>query len=153
MSLLDTFVQVFVFDTRQADAAFKHVQRSTDDIIDGMKQAQHEADKAAKSVSDFASGTETSVAALAQKTLGVLGILLGVSSIFSESVSRAEEVEALDKLGKKINVATADVDAFAGSVAELGGRGKALRLICRQWQKPLAAPRTQWKKFSLQQIK
>ena len=121
MSLLDTFVQVFEFDTRQADAAFKNVQRSTDDIIDGMKQAQHEADKAAKSVSDFASGTETSVAALAQKTLGVLGVLLGVSSIFSESVSRAEEVEALDKLGKKINVATADVDAFAGSVAELGG--------------------------------
>ncbi|MCU8587256.1 hypothetical protein [Erwinia pyrifoliae] len=121
MSLLDTFVQVFEFDTRQADAAFKNVRRSTDDIIDGMKRAQHEADKAAKSVSDFASGTETSVAALAQKTLGVLGELLGVSSIFSESVSRAEEVEALDKLGKKINVATADVDAFAGSVAELGG--------------------------------
>lgn len=121
MSLLDTFVQVFEFDTRQADAAFKHVQRSTDDIIEGMKQAQHEADKAAKSVSDFASGTETSVAALAQKTLGVLRLLLGVSSVFSESVSRAEEVEALDKLGKKINVATADVDAFAGSVAELGG--------------------------------
>ena len=53
MSLLDTFVQVFEFDTRQADAAFKNVQRSTDDIIDGMKQAQHEADKAAKSVSDL----------------------------------------------------------------------------------------------------
>ncbi|WP_168404758.1 hypothetical protein [Erwinia amylovora] len=121
MSLLDTFVQVFEFDTRQADAAFKNVQRSIDDMIDGMKQAQHEADKAAKSVFGFASGTETSVAALAQKTLGALGRLLGVSSIFSESVSRAEDVEALDKLGKKINVATADVDAFAGSVAELGG--------------------------------
>lgn len=40
MSLMDTFVQVFEFDTRQADGAFDRVQRSTDDIIDGMKQAQ-----------------------------------------------------------------------------------------------------------------
>lgn len=121
MSLLDTFVQVFEFDTRQADAAFKHVQRSTDDIIGGMKQAQHAADKAAKSVSDFASGAEESFTSLAKKALGVMGISMGLSAIFSESVSRAEEVEALDKLGKKINVTTADVDAFAGSVAELGG--------------------------------
>lgn len=39
MSLMDTFVQVFEFDTRQADGAFDRVRRSTDDIIDGMKKA------------------------------------------------------------------------------------------------------------------
>lgn len=45
MSLMDTFVQVFEFDTQQADKAFDKVQRSTDDIIDGMKQTQAAAEQ------------------------------------------------------------------------------------------------------------
>ena len=48
MSLMDTFVQVFEFDTRQADSAFDRVQRSTDDIIDGMRQAQTAAQQGAR---------------------------------------------------------------------------------------------------------
>ena len=40
MALLDTFVQVFEFDTRQADDALNRVSKSTDDIIAEMKKAQ-----------------------------------------------------------------------------------------------------------------
>lgn len=277
MSLMDTFVQVFEFDTRQADSAFDRVQRSTDDIIDGMKQAQTAAQQGADSlggvftelwqslqglsgehVVDFSTnaadvaeqtgavkaqvdavtdslselesqqagsdagwqdiqasltGTEAgyqalvqavaalssdtavltdeesrgnavrqlaggiikalqgdykeliriaeearrkgieageseadtqkkvqgeldktngkyrnageSVAGFAKKALTAVGLFMSASALVGESVARAAEIESLDKFGKKINVAAADVDAFAGSVAELGGTREA----------------------------
>lgn len=277
MSLMDTFIQVFEFDTRQADSAFNRVQRSTDDIIDGMKQAQtaaqqssdslggvftelwqslqglsgdhsvdfstnaadvaeqtgavkeqvdsvtgalselnvqqdktgagwqntqtslagaeegyqaliqavaalssdttvltdaesrgnavrrlaggiikalqgdyrelgriaEEAGKnsvaagssevaAQKKVQDALSKTDEqyrkageSVAGFAKKALAAVGLFMSASALVGESVARAAEIESLDKFGKKINVATADVDAFAGSVAELGGTREA----------------------------
>lgn len=277
MSLMDTFVQVFEFDTRQADSAFDRVQRSTDDIIDGMKQAQTAAQQGADSLGgvftelwqslqglsgehavDFSTnaadvaeqtgavkaqvdavtdslselesqqagsdakwqdiqasltGTEAgyqalvqavaalssdtavltdeecrgnavrqltggiikalqgdykeliriaeearrkgieageseadtqkkvqgeldktngkyrnageSVAGFAKKALTAVGLFMSASALVGESVARAAEIESLDKFGKKINVAAADVDAFAGSVAELGGTREA----------------------------
>ncbi|STZ15558.1 Uncharacterised protein [Morganella morganii] len=277
MSLMDTFVQVFEFDTRQADSAFDRVQRSTDDIIDGMKQAQTAAQQGADSLGgvftelwqslqglsgehavDFSTNaadvaeqtgavkaqidavtgalsdltaqqgengagwqnTQTalagaeegyqtliqavaalssdtavltdeesrgnavrqlaggiikalqgdykeliriaeearrkgieageseadtqkkvqgeldktngkyrsageSVAGFAKKALTAVGLFMSASALVGESVARAAEIESLDKFGKKINVATADVDAFAGSVAELGGTREA----------------------------
>ena len=277
MSLMDTFVQVFEFDTRQADSAFDRVQRSTDDIIDGMKQAQNAAQQGADSLggvftelwqslqglsgehaADFSTnaadvaeqtgavkaqvdavtdslselesqqagsdagwqdiqasltGTEAGyqalvqavaalssdtavltdeesrgnavrqltggiikalqgdykeliriaeearrkgieageseadtqkkvqgeldktngkyrnagefVAGFAKKALTAVGLFMSASALVGESVARAAEIESLDKFGKKINVAAADVDAFAGSVAELGGTREA----------------------------
>lgn len=277
MSLMDTFVQVFEFDTRQADSAFDRVQRSTDDIIDGMKQAQTAAQQGSDSLGgvftelwqslqglsgehavDFSTnaadvaeqtgavkaqvdavtdslselesqqagsdakwqdiqasltGTEAgyqalvqavaalssdtavltdeesrgnavrqlaggiikalqgdyrelgriaedvgkksvaagnsevvtqkkvqnelnktdtqyqkageSVAGFAKKALAAVGLFMSASALVGESVARAAEIESLDKFGKKINVAAADVDAFAGSVAELGGTREA----------------------------
>lgn len=203
MSLLDTFVQVFEFDTSQADNAFDRVQRSTDDIIDGMKKAGQSGTEASGSISEAMSAlSETltaaadefsdltvtekdnsktkemaagvikaleadysrfidtmrtkgipaaieeakaqsslqdalkktdekyqkageSVAGFAKKALGAVGVFMSLSAIISESVSRSADIEAMDKFGKKINVATADVDAFAGSMAELGGTREA----------------------------
>lgn len=63
----------------------------------------------------------SSVAGFATKALGAVGIVMSIGTIFSESVSRSQEIETLDKLGKQIGVATADVDAFSGAIAELGG--------------------------------
>ncbi|PCQ33858.1 hypothetical protein CQA21_10120 [Proteus mirabilis] len=63
----------------------------------------------------------SSVAGFATKALGAVGIVMSIGTIFAESVSRSQEIETLDKLGKQIGVATADVDAFSGSIAELGG--------------------------------
>ncbi|HGN1931755.1 TPA: hypothetical protein ACKRWR_003616 [Proteus mirabilis] len=63
----------------------------------------------------------SSVAGFATKALGAVGIVMSIGSIFAESVSRSQEIETLDKLGKQIGVATADVDAFSGAIAELGG--------------------------------
>ncbi|MGJ7406708.1 hypothetical protein, partial [Morganella morganii] len=66
-----------------------------------------------------------SVAGFAKKALTAVGLFMSASALVGESVARAAEIESLDKFGKKINVATADVDAFAGSVAELGGTREA----------------------------
>lgn len=273
MSLMDTFVQVFEFDTRQADKAFDKVQRSTDDIIEGMKKTQEAAEQSSLTFGsvmnelwqslqglsgehtiDFSTNAEevsaqtdvvksqldsvstalvalneqrevtdagwsetqstlgeldehyqllhgdiaqlstgmvelehtesqsvetkrlanaiiqalqgnykelilivdemrakgieaansevkaqsavqkaldntdakyqktgNTVVSFAKKALGAVGLLMGATAMVSESVTRSAEIESLDKLGKKINVATADVDAFAGSMAELGG--------------------------------
>ncbi|MEM8110250.1 hypothetical protein Q4S27_14000, partial [Morganella morganii subsp. sibonii] len=66
-----------------------------------------------------------SVAGFAKKALTAVGLFMSASALVGESVARAAEIESLDKFGKKINVAAADVDAFAGSVAELGGTREA----------------------------
>ncbi|HEK3016256.1 coiled-coil domain-containing protein [Proteus mirabilis] len=63
----------------------------------------------------------SSVAGFATKALGAVGIVMSIGTIFAESVSRSQEIETLDKLGKQIGVVTADVDAFSGAIAELGG--------------------------------
>lgn len=63
----------------------------------------------------------SSVAGFATKALGAVGIVMSIGTIFAESVSRSQEIETLDKLGKQIGVATEDVDAFSGAIAELGG--------------------------------
>ncbi|SFN98173.1 hypothetical protein [Xenorhabdus japonica] len=274
MSLLDTFVQLFEFDTRQADAAFNRFRRSTDDIIADMKKAQEAATDGAGSVgrfvqelaatlqdvsggesfdidvnihdthekltsvrtqiselesaiatldsqreqanqgmqdsgdtvtqlnaqyaqlqneltalngelnnlteaekknlkakesvdaivaslhADYAQFIETmrtkgiqaaideakaqshlqsmltetegkykaageSVAGFATKALGAVGVVMSIGSIFADAVSRSQEIEALDKLSQRIGIATADMDAFSGAMAELGGSREA----------------------------
>ncbi|MDD9339606.1 MAG: hypothetical protein PV362_08120 [Providencia heimbachae] len=63
MSLMDTFVQVFEFDTRQADSAFDKVQRSTDDIIADMKLVSENAKGGITSLTGFLSQVASSLQA------------------------------------------------------------------------------------------
>lgn len=89
--------------------------------VDTQKKIQNELDK----TNDKYRKAGESVAGFAKKALAELGPFMGASAIVGEAVSRAAEIESLDVFGKKIHVATADVDAFAGSVAELGGTREA----------------------------
>ncbi|MTC34941.1 hypothetical protein GKR67_09975 [Providencia alcalifaciens] len=84
-------------------------------------KAQSEVQKALDNTDAKYQKTGSTVVSFAKKALGAVGLLMGATAMVSESVTRSAEIESLDKLGKKINVATADVDAFAGSMAELGG--------------------------------
>lgn len=95
--------------------------------VKGIEAATSEI-KAQQSVQKALENTETkyqqagnTVMSFAKKALGAVGLLMGATALVGESISRSADIETLDKLGKKINVATADVDAFAGSMAELGG--------------------------------
>ncbi|HHR6573416.1 TPA: hypothetical protein ACS8DH_000854 [Providencia alcalifaciens] len=84
-------------------------------------KAQGEVQKALDNTNAKYQKTGNTIVSFAKKALGAVGLLMGATAMVSESVTRSSEIESLDKLGKKINVATADVDAFAGSMAELGG--------------------------------
>lgn len=84
-------------------------------------KAQGEVQKALDNTDAKYQKTGNTVVSFAKKALGAVGLLMGATAMVSESVTRSAEIESLDKLGKKINVATADVDAFAGSMVELGG--------------------------------
>ncbi len=84
-------------------------------------KAQGEVQKALDNTNAKYQKTGNTIVSFAKKALGAVGLLMGATAMVSESVTRSAEIESLDKLGKKINVATADVDAFAGSMAELGG--------------------------------
>lgn len=167
MSLLDTFVQVFEFDTSQADAGFNRIDVSIDDLIESMKKAQEASDNASDEIDNVGSAvgslseqyqryaeivrtkgvkaaleearaqaqlrrelnnttearneTGASIASLGTRLLAFAGITASVTSAVSDAINRAAEIESLDNLGRKIHVATEDVDAFVGSVAELGG--------------------------------
>ncbi|WP_265494788.1 hypothetical protein [Providencia heimbachae] len=84
-------------------------------------KAQSEVQKALDNTEAKYQKTGNTVISFAKKALGAVGLLMGATALVGESISRSAEIESLDKLGKKINVATADVDAFAGSMAALGG--------------------------------
>lgn len=66
MSLMDTFVQVFEFDTKQADSAFEKIRRSTDDIIADMKRVSENAKGGIASLTDFLSQVTLSLQVGAQ---------------------------------------------------------------------------------------
>ncbi|HHE6469924.1 TPA: hypothetical protein ACPFI9_002483 [Providencia rettgeri] len=84
-------------------------------------KAQSQVQKALDNTEAKYQKTGDTVMSFAKKALGAVGLLMGATALVGESVSRSAEIESLDKLGKKINVATEDVDAFAGSMAALGG--------------------------------
>ncbi|HFK9511833.1 TPA: hypothetical protein ACG2XD_002738 [Proteus mirabilis] len=71
MALLDTFVHVFQFDTQQADSAFDRVQRSTDDIIDGMKKAQQSATIGADGFTQFIQNLSAQLTELSSNSVDI----------------------------------------------------------------------------------
>lgn len=84
-------------------------------------KAQGEVQKTLENTKVKYQTTGDAVISYAKKALSAIGIAMSAKMLVGEVISRSAEIETLDKLGKSINVATADVDAFAGSMAELGG--------------------------------
>lgn len=95
----------------------------------------------------------STVAGFATKALGAVGVFMGLSSMIGESISRSADIEAMDKLSKQINVTTADVDAFAGSMTELGGTREAAQADLTAMAKSFGFAKTQWKKCFRLRIK
>lgn len=71
MALLDTFVQVFEFDTRQADDAFNRVSKSTDDIIAEMKKAQQSATMGADGFTQFIQNLSAQLTELSSNSVDI----------------------------------------------------------------------------------
>lgn len=71
MALLDTFVQVFEFDTHQADDAFNRVSKSTDDIIAEMKKAQQSATIGADGFTQFIQNLSAQLTELSSNSVDI----------------------------------------------------------------------------------
>ena len=71
MALLDTFVQVFEFDTRQADDALNRVSKSTDDIIAEMKKAQQSATIGADGFTQFIQNLSAQLTELSSNSVDI----------------------------------------------------------------------------------
>lgn len=118
MSLLDTFVQVFEFDTKQADDAFNRVSKSTDDIIAEMKKAQQSATMGADGFTQFIQNLSAQLTELSSNSVDIHvngdasnasdAIISEIKRITEEAESNSEDIDnivqnIIDSLGNVSN--------------------------------------------------
>lgn len=118
MALLDTFVQVFEFDTRQADDAFNRVSKSTDDIIAEMKKAQQSATIGADGFTQFIQNLSAQLTALSSNSVDIHvngdasnasdAIISEIKRITEEAEGNSEDIDnivqnIIDSLGNVSN--------------------------------------------------
>lgn len=118
MTLLDTFVQVFEFDTRQADDAFNRVSKSTDDIIAEMKKAQQSATIGADGFTQFIQNLSAQLTALSSNSVDIHvngdasnasdAIISEIKRITEEAEGNSEDIDnivqnIIDSLGNVSN--------------------------------------------------
>ncbi|MCO8050058.1 hypothetical protein NI531_04865 [Proteus penneri] len=118
MALLDTFVQVFEFDTRQADDAFNRVSKSTDDIIAEMKKAQQSASMGTDGVTQFIQNLSAQLTELSSNSVDIHvngdasnasdAIISEIKRITEEAEGNSEDIDnivqnIIDSLGNVSN--------------------------------------------------
>ncbi|EPM7737850.1 hypothetical protein ACO0J5_06050 [Proteus mirabilis] len=118
MALLDTFVQVFEFDTRQADDAFNRVSKSTDDIIAEMKKAQQSATMGADGFTQFIQNLSAQLTELSSNSVDIHingdasnasdAIISEIKRITEEAEGNSEDIDnivqnIIDSLGNVSN--------------------------------------------------
>lgn len=118
MALLDTFVQVFEFDTRQADDAFNRVSKSTDDIIAEMKKAQQSATIGADGFTQFIQNLSAQLTELSSNSVDIHvngdasnasdAIISEIKRITEEAEGNSEDIDnivqnIIDSLGNVSN--------------------------------------------------
>ncbi|WP_109399460.1 hypothetical protein [Proteus sp. TJ1640] len=118
MALLDTFVQVFEFDTHQADDAFNRVSKSTDDIIAEMKKAQQSATIGADGFTQFIQNLSAQLTALSSNSVDIHvngdasnasdAIISEIKRITEEAEGNSEDIDnivqnIIDSLGNVTN--------------------------------------------------
>ncbi|WP_337239286.1 hypothetical protein [Proteus faecis] len=118
MALLDTFVQVFEFDTRQADDAFNRVSKSTDDIIAEMKKAQQSATIGADGFTQFIQNLSAQLTELSSNSVDIHvngdasnasdAIISEIKRITEEAEGNSEDIDnivqnIIDSLGHVSN--------------------------------------------------
>lgn len=118
MALLDTFVQVFEFDTSQADDAFNRVSKSTDDIIAEMKKAQQSATIGADGFTQFIQNLSAQLTELSSNSVDIHvngdasnasdAIISEIKRITEEAEGNSEDIDnivqnIIDSLGNVSN--------------------------------------------------
>lgn len=112
--ILDTFYSVIRADTRPLQEGMDESKKSTDEVIESLRDAQAEADRTSKGLSQVALGA-----------LAWLTTLVSVGATARSSLERIDEANLLGQTSRSIGSAVENVDAFRRSVMDLGGSGEA----------------------------
>lgn len=114
--ILDVFTILFEADTSKAKGGVDDTRRTTDELVESMKDADKQAGK-----------TSSSMAGLAAKALGALGAVMSVGQAISGAIGRAEDIAAIERTSNALGVAIEDVAAFGGAMERLGGDAQGAR--------------------------
>ncbi|ELZ5938406.1 hypothetical protein U0L13_000560 [Providencia stuartii] len=152
MSLMDTFVQVFEFDTRQANEAFKKVQRSTDDIIDAMKQTQQAAEQSSLTIGSVMAELWRSLQSLSTDhkihfTTNANDVSAEISQIMVRLDAVGSSLSALDALRQNTET------AWSSAGEALGHWGQSLQTEIAQLKNDLGTLSVGDQKTALEQVK
>ncbi|MDT5428052.1 hypothetical protein RND20_008680 [Providencia rettgeri] len=152
MSLMDTFVQVFEFDTRQADGAFKKVQRSTDDIIDGMKQTQQAAQQSSLTIGSVMTELWQSLQGLS--TEHAILFTTNASEVSAETSHIVDRLDAVSSSLSALDEQRQNTDAAWVSAGDtLGEWGQSLQAEISQLKNDLGSLSVGDQKNTLEQVK
>jgi TP901 family phage tail tape measure protein len=112
--ILDTFISIFKADAKELEQAHKDIEKSTDEIVDGMKDAEKQSKKSTDAIGSHL-----------KKLVGAFAAFAAVKGAISDAVDRAADVERMDTLSKTIKTNIGDIDAFRKSIEQAGGSGEA----------------------------
>lgn len=112
--ILDTFVSIFKADAKELKQAHSDIEKSTDEIVDGMKDAEKQSKKSTGAIGSSL-----------KKLVGAFAAFAAVKGVISDAVDRAADVERMDTLSKTIKTNIGDIDAFRKSIERAGGSGEA----------------------------
>lgn len=110
MSLLDTFTILFEADTSSVEQGADRSRKSSDELVDSLKKADHQASKTGNSFASFAA-----------KAVGALTAAVGIGQTISSVMARAGDVHLMNQTAESIGVAVEEMDAFRRTVEDTGG--------------------------------
>ena len=110
MSILDTFFTVFKADSDSLQRGYREARKSTDEIVEGMRKAEQQAERSTEAIGNFIKGAA-----------GWLTAALSARKVFGDAVNYASDVSQLQQISDVIGVAISDLDAFRRTIEDSGG--------------------------------
>lgn len=114
MTLLDTFVSIFKSDTGELEKGYKSAQKSTSDLVDQLKKAEHQSKTTTDKVAMFARGAAA-----------FLATAMSVSKIYGEVTKQADTINMMRQTSEEIGVAIDDLDAFRRTMEDNNATAEA----------------------------
>lgn len=108
--ILETFYAVMRADTEPLDKSLKQSEKTTDDFVKSLKDAEKQSKETGKQMSLVAKGA-----------LAWLGTLVSVGATVRSTLARLDDANLLGKTSKNIDSSVESVDAFRKSVVDMGG--------------------------------
>ncbi len=108
--ILDAFYSVIKADTSDLKRGMSQSKKSTDEVVDSLRETQAEAEDTTKSMGLLAKGA-----------LAWLATLVSIGSTVSATLGRIDENNLLGQTAKSLQSGVEDVDAFRRSVRDMGG--------------------------------